>query len=98
MDELKVALGIKAKEAKGKTHWANSNARTGYQLGEGGSFPTLAIPMWMSGRRRDLCECRRPSAGSVLVLRQGRVDDGRKRNGWSLEVAAGRFGDFHFVI
>ena len=47
MDDLKVALGIKAKEAKGKIHWANSNAGAGYQLGEGGSFPTLAILVWV---------------------------------------------------
>ena len=69
MDELKVALGIKAKDSKGKTHWANSNAGAGYQLGEGGSFPTLAILVWVSwaaggtcvgfiGRRRDLSWCR----------------------------------------
>ena len=46
MDELKVALGIKAKDSKGKTHWANSNAGASYQLGEeGGSFPKLAIPV-----------------------------------------------------
>ena len=56
MDELKVALGIKAKEAKGKTHWANSNARAGYQLGEGGgSFPTLVIPVWVSQAVVGIC-------------------------------------------
>ena len=29
-------------------HWANSNAGAGYQLGEEGNFPTLAILVWVS--------------------------------------------------
>ena len=37
--------------------------------------------MGVVGCRRDLCECRRLSAGFVLVSRQGRVDGGRKRGG-----------------
>ena len=40
-----------------------------------------ATSMCVVGRRRDLCGCRRPSAGSLLVSWQGCVDGWRRRGG-----------------
>nr|CAN66694.1 hypothetical protein VITISV_032488 [Vitis vinifera] len=64
------------------------------QAEEKGKLPLVSrISLSVVGHRRDLCECRcyrRPSAGSVLDpwCRGWDVDDGRRRKGWSLEVAA----------
>ena len=73
----------------------NLQRRGGLPAGRGGEFPTQA---GVVGRRRDLCECHRSSAGSLDVAdgtatmgEGGRVGAGadplQRRSGGALEIS-----------